>query len=124
MRPPRRFFTAGRRPGPDRELLEHRLRAALDAQAGTVGFRDLRHASPPSVSTAKGPWPPVRGAALVLLGLAAAVAAVLLVPGEPRQEGPAERPDPSVSRPHSPEPASPDLPAVPAVPAVPVPDRP
>nr|WSZ97410.1 hypothetical protein OH820_18640 [Streptomyces sp. NBC_00857] len=122
MRPPRRLFSAGRRPEPDREPLEHRLRAALDAQARTVGFRDLRHASPPSVSATKTLRLPVRGTALALLGLAAAVAAVLLVPGEPRQEGPADQPGPSVSRTQGPVPASP-VPPAPAVPAVPGPQE-
>jgi hypothetical protein len=122
MRSPRRLFSAGRRPEPDREPLEHRLRAALDAQARTVGFGDLRHASPPSVSATRILRLPVRGTALALLGLAAAVAAVLLVPGEPRQEGPADRPGPSVSRTQSPVPASP-APAVPALPALPEPQE-
>ncbi|SCG09305.1 hypothetical protein GA0115259_114963, partial [Streptomyces sp. MnatMP-M17] len=39
----------------DRDLLERRLRDALEARTRTVGLPDLRRAAPPSAATARRP---------------------------------------------------------------------
>lgn len=81
------------------DLLEHRLRTALDARVRAVGLDDLRRASPPSlrVSTRR---LPARTATLALVGLAAVLACVLLVPWEGRPPEPVPPAHPSVT--HSP----------------------
>lgn len=84
------------------DLLEQRLRAALNAKASSVGPLDLRPSELPSGRS----WRslPVRRAALGLFGLAAAVACVLLVLGTRHDAttpvGPTHTP--SVSRPATP----------------------
>jgi hypothetical protein len=111
------------------DLLEHRLRAALDARVRTVELDALRRASPPSLQARTVRFP-TRAATLALIGLAAVLACVLLVPWEGRQPEPVPPAHPSVT--HSPrptrtgeatarpEPARPDdaPPAAPDAPAV------
>jgi hypothetical protein len=91
------------RPDPRRELLEDRLRTALAARALTVNLAELRRASPPSASVRT--RFPARGAALVLFGLAAVLACVLLLlPGEHRTQQPAPPANPPVSHSEPPTP--------------------
>lgn len=83
---------------PDRARTEGLLRAALDAKARTVGQDSLRRAAPPSAV----PRPRVRmrATAAAVMGLAAAVACVLLaVSAAQREDG---RPVPPASPTHSP----------------------
>ncbi|MFI5758646.1 hypothetical protein [Streptomyces sp. NPDC051569] len=82
-------------PRPGTDVLEQRLRAALEARSLTVHPRDLRRASPPSAGTVR--RFPVRSAVLVLFGLAAALVCVLLVPAERQRVEPAGPPAPTVS---------------------------
>ncbi|MDX3073652.1 hypothetical protein [Streptomyces sp. MI02-7b] len=82
---------------PDRAGTEELLRAALDAKARTVGPDSLRRAAPPSLLTR--PRTRVRPAAVAVLGLAAALACVLLVLTAARREG---DPVPPASPTHSP----------------------
>ncbi|WBB63914.1 hypothetical protein O7599_15935 [Streptomyces sp. WMMC500] len=87
-------------PSQSREALEHRLRAALDARALSLGWSDLRAASPPSARApgtgfARGTRVPARAAAaLLLLAVAAVVAYALLALGAGRQVEPARSPTP------------------------------
>lgn len=83
---------------PDRARTEGLLRAALDAKARTVGQDSLRRAAPPSAV----PRPRVRmrATAAAVMGLAAAVACVLLaVSAAQREDG---CPVPLTSPTHSP----------------------
>jgi hypothetical protein len=79
------------------DLLEHRLRAALDARVRTVELDDLRRASPPSLRVRTVRFP-TRAATLALVGLAAVLACVLLVPWEGRQAEPVRPAHPSVTQ--------------------------
>ncbi|MEW2393387.1 hypothetical protein AB0933_34010 [Streptomyces venezuelae] len=110
-------------PGPGQELLEARLRDALDARARTVGPESLRRAIPPSEQV--GRRIPVRATALTLLALAAALAGVLLALGWTERQGgeaPVEpaHPHERTTRPSSPPP-SPPTPSAPSDPTPPAP---
>jgi len=101
-------------PGPGQELLEDRLRDALDARARTVGPDSLRRATPPSGQA--GRRFPARAATLTLLALAAALAGVLLALGWVERQGgqaPVEpaRPHERTTRPSSQAPSPPPSPA-------------
>ncbi|MFF0729051.1 hypothetical protein [Streptomyces sp. NPDC004134] len=89
---------SGRSPDSSRELLESRLRAALDARAREVGWGDLRQAALPAEDVRRWGFP-ARAAVVVLLGLAAAVVWVLLAHGTRQQPEPARPPAPSVTQP-------------------------
>ncbi|MGW7521420.1 hypothetical protein ACWGJ2_38215 [Streptomyces sp. NPDC054796] len=100
-------------PGPRQELLEERLRDALDARARTVGPDSLRRAAPPSEQVAR--RFPIRATALTLLALAAALAGVLLALGWVERQGgeaPVEpaHPHERTTRPSSPSPSPPSSP--------------
>ncbi|MFE6159860.1 hypothetical protein ACFQ7F_13220 [Streptomyces sp. NPDC056486] len=119
----------GHGPGPGQELLEDRLRDALDARARTVGPDSLRRATPPSEQV--GRRSPVRVTALTLLALAAALACVLLALGWVERQGgeapvepahPHERTTRPPSQAPSPVPAPSDLTQPSPVPDSPVPD--
>ncbi|MFC8127073.1 hypothetical protein [Streptomyces sp. NPDC057302] len=118
----------GHGPGPGQELLEDRLRDALDARARTVGPDSLRRATPPSEQV--GRRFPVRATALSLLALAAALACVLLALGWVERQGgeaPVEpaHPHERTTRPSSQAPSPPPSPAPSgATPPSPVPDPP
>ncbi|GAB2813909.1 hypothetical protein [Streptomyces daliensis] len=95
-------------PGPRQELLEERLRDALDARARMVGPDSLRRATPPSEQV--GRRFPIRATALTLLALAAALAGVLLAVGWVERQGgeaPVEpaHPHERTTRPSSPAPS-------------------
>ncbi|MEU5686712.1 hypothetical protein [Streptomyces venezuelae] len=107
-------------PGPGQELLEARLRDALDARARTVGPESLRRAIPPSEQV--GRRIPVRATALTLLALAAALAGVLLALGWTERQGgdaPVEpaHPHERTTRPSSPAPSPPPSPPTPSSPS-------
>ncbi|MFJ4847053.1 MULTISPECIES: hypothetical protein [unclassified Streptomyces] len=82
---------------PDRAATEERLRAALDAKARTVGPDSLRRAVPPSALAR--PRVRMRTAAVAVLGLAAALACVLLAVTAAQRDN---RPVPPASPTHSP----------------------
>jgi hypothetical protein len=93
------------------EALEQRLRDALEARAGTVGSGHLRPAVLPAMP--RRPLLAARRAVIVLFGLAAAAALVLLFLTDSAPDAPvrpADRPTPSVSPPASQVPASPATP--------------
>ncbi|MEU6992940.1 hypothetical protein ABZ953_20060 [Streptomyces sp. NPDC046465] len=113
----------GHGPGPRQELLEDRLRDALDARARTVGPDSLRRAAPPSEQA--GSRFPIRTTALTLLALAAALAGVLLTLGWVERQGgeaPVEpaRPHERATQPSSSAPSPPSSPA-PSPPSSPTP---
>ncbi len=117
-----------------RSQIERRLSDALQARADSVGLDDLRPAVPPTEAGRS--FLPTRRTAVVLFGLAAAIASIVLVLTQRHPTTPVNPADnPSTSRSSSPStsptatavpvpsglPASPISPASPVYPASPAP---
>lgn len=96
------------------EAIEHRLREALAARADIVGLGHLRPARLPARPR---PWSlPLRRAAIVMLGLAAAAACAFFAVTNGTSDSPirpASTPSHSVNPPTSPAPPSPARPVSP-----------